>query len=445
MTLGGAELPRLATAVPGPGSRALAKRLARHESPNITAQVPGPPIFWEAAHGAAVQDVDGNVYVDLTAGFGVAHAGHANAAVAAAIARQAGRLAHGLGDVFPPEIKVRLLERLAAIAPGELQVSILANSGAEAVEASLKTAALRTGRTGVLAFQGAYHGLTYGALAVTHRPHFRQRFEPQLFRGVRFAPYPSAAGELAAALAEVDRQLAVAETSPWPAGALLVEPILGRGGLVEPPPGFLPALRARCDGVRMLLICDEVYTGCGRTGQWFACEHTGVIPDLLVLGKALSGSLPLAAVIGTPAAMSGWPPSTGEAIHTSTFLGNPVACAAALAQLEEIETRGLLARALEVGRRIERRAAGWQERGLIRKRTGRGLLQGVTMRSPAAAATLCTRALQQGVILLAEGAGDVLALTPPAVITDRQLACALDIIEALLPRADDPRAPERQP
>jgi 4-aminobutyrate aminotransferase-like enzyme len=436
MTLSGTELPVLATPVPGPASRALARRLAAYESPNITCQVPDPPICWEAARGACVRDADGNLYVDLTAGFGVAHAGHANAAVAAAIGRQAGQLAHGLGDVFPAEVKVRLLERLAAIAPGELQITILASAGAEAVEAALKTALLRTGRGGVLAFEGAYHGLTYGALAATHRPHFRQRFQSQLFAGVRFAPYPAEPAELQDALAAVVREIALAEGTPWPVGAVLVEPIQGRGGLVEPPAGFLPALRRLCDGHRMLLICDEIYTGCGRTGRWFACEHTGTVPDLLVLGKALSGSLPISATIGTRDAFAGWPASTGEAIHTSTFLGNPIGCAAALAQLEEIESGGLLERAAELGRVIEQRTAGWLRRGWVRGRRGRGLLQGVALHSTADGATVTAGALQRGVVLLAEGAGEVLAITPPAVITDAQLAYALDAIEALLPRSE---------
>jgi 4-aminobutyrate aminotransferase/(S)-3-amino-2-methylpropionate transaminase len=370
--------------------------------------------------------------VDLSAGFGVAHAGHSSPAVAAAIAQQAGRLAHGLGDVFPPEIKVRLLERLAAIAPGDLEQVILGSSGAEAVEAALKTSLLRTGRSGIIAFEGAYHGLTYGALATTHRPHFRQPFASQLFAGVRFVPYPGSDAELPATLAAVERELAQAESTAWPVGAVLVEPIQGRGGLVEPPASFLPALRELCDGDRTLLLCDEVYTGCGRTGRWFACEHTGVVPDLLILGKALSGSLPISAVIGTRDALRGWPPSTGEAIHTSTFLGNPVACAAALAQLDEIEARGLVARAADLGRVIAARASDWQRRGWVRERRGRGLLQGVVLGSPGAGSRVTSGALKHGVIVLAEGAGDVLAITPPAVITEAQLGCALAVIEGLL-------------
>ncbi|HEX6133459.1 MAG TPA: aminotransferase class III-fold pyridoxal phosphate-dependent enzyme [Longimicrobiales bacterium] len=424
----GDELPHLLTEVPGPCSRALSTRLARVESRNITALDP-PPIFWVEARGAAVRDADDNVYIDLTAGFGVAHAGHAPDAVAAAIGAQASLLAHGLGDVHPPEPKVRLLERLAAIAPGQLGISILAGSGAEAVEAALKTAVLRTGRSGILAFEGAYHGLTYGALATTWRSDFRAPFAAQLFPGVRFAPYPIAGST--AALDGVDRILREAEHSAHPIGAVLIEPILGRGGLHVPPAGFLAALRDRCDGDRVLLVFDEVYTGCGRTGRWFACEHERVVPDILVAGKALSGSLPISAAIGTANAMQAWPPSTGEAIHTSTFLGNPVACAAALAQLDEIETGDLLRRAERLGEAIREKTASWAERfDVVGEPRGRGLLQGAPLRGPGRALRVAEHCLRRGVLLLAEGSdADVLAITPPAVISEGQLDFALAVIE----------------
>src|SRR5690606_15728120 len=186
----GEQLPRVETAVPGPASRALAARLAAVESRNITQVSASGPIFWAAARGANVRDADGNVFVDLTAGFAVAAAGHANPRVVRALAEQAARLPHALGDVHPADVKVALLERLAALAPGGLGVTILASTGAEAVEAALKTAVMRTGRPGVLAFTGGYHGLTYGALAATWRPEFRAPFTAQLYHGVRFAPYP---------------------------------------------------------------------------------------------------------------------------------------------------------------------------------------------------------------------------------------------------------------
>jgi len=447
----GAMLPRLETAVPGPASRALARRLAAVECRAIAHITDEGPIFWAEARGANVRDVDGNVYVDLTAGFAAAAAGHANPRVARAIGEEAARLPHALGDVHPAEIKVRLLERLAALAPGPLGVSILATSGSEAVEAALKTALLRTGRPGILAFTGAYHGLTYGALAATHRTEFRQPFETQLFPGVRFAPFPAArpgtgqeqeGDDGAAALAAVERELAAAESSPYPIGAVLVEPIQGRGGIRVPPPGFLAGLRALCDGRRTLLVLDEVYTGFGRTGRWFACEHEGVVPDVLVVGKALAGAVPLAAAIGTPDAMAGWPPSTGEAIHTSTFMGNPVACAAALAHLAEIEEQDLVARAAALGRWLRERLDTWPARfPAVAEVRGLGLLQGAelvedrTTRRPATAlaARIAGEALRRGVLVLTEGPhANVLAFTPPLTIEEHQLDHALDTLEALL-------------
>lgn len=450
--LRGDELPAPSVSIPGPASHALAARLRRVESRNITQITDTFPVFWNEARGAAVRDADGNIFVDLTAGFGVAHAGHSHPAVAAAIARQAAKLAHGLGDVHPPDVKVALLERLAAITPGDLGVTILGSAGAEAVEAALKTAALRTGRSGVIAFEGAYHGLTAGALAVTHRADFRQPFEKQLFSGVRHVPYPDSGNGDAArggaahtragagrndpldkALDVLDSAIQAAERSLHPIGAILVEPVLGRGGIVVPPRDFLPALRERCDGERILLILDEIYTGVGRTGRWFACEHVDVVPDILVAGKALTGSLPLSAAIGTPDVMGAWPPSDGEAIHTSTFLGNPIACAAALAQLEAIEVEGLVARAAEVGASIRERTADWVQRiPGVERAHGIGLLQAVTFAHPIAPAVM-EEALRNGVLVLPEGPdGRTLAITPPAIITPAQLEAALHVIEAAI-------------
>jgi 4-aminobutyrate aminotransferase/(S)-3-amino-2-methylpropionate transaminase len=387
------------------------------------------PIFWAEARGANVRDVDGNTFIDLTAGFGVATAGHAHPSVVAAIARQAGRLPHALGDVHPADVKVNLLERLAEIMPAPLCVSILGNSGSEAVEAALKTAVIRTKRSGVLAFTGAYHGLTYGALAVTHRAHFRAPFENQLYQAVRFAPFPGSHDSLDEVFHQIDAQLEKAERSAAPIGAIIIEPIQGRGGIVVPPPAFLAGLRERCDGQSRVLIFDEVYTGCGRTGRWLACEFENVVPDVVAIGKGLSGALPLSACIGTEDVMSAWPPSGGEAIHTSTFLGNPIACAAALAQLDVIEQQGLLDRARQLGGVVTDWAAttGLQVRG-------RGLIQGIDL-DTRVALDVCAACLESGVIVLAEGPeSNVVAITPPAVITEEQLSFALLRISAILSR-----------
>lgn len=423
-------LPHLLTAVPGPGSIELAGRLSAVESRNITSVQPAPPIFWAESRGANIRDVDGNTFIDLTAGFGVATAGHANPAVVAAIAQQAARLPHALGDVYPAEIKVRLLERLATLMPPPLGVSILANTGAEAVEAALKTAVLRTQRNGILAFRDSYHGLTYGALAATHRRHFRESFEGQLFAGVRFAPFPAEDDQGVDVMREIDAMLAAAEPTDAPIGAIIVEPIQGRGGIVVPPPNFLGELRARCDGERRILIFDEVYTGCGRTGRWLACEHWDVVPDVVVIGKGLSGSLPIAATIGSANVMAAWPPSMGEAIHTSTFLGNPIACAAALGQLDQIESGGLLVRARELGNLI----TDWADQAGLQVR-GRGLIQGIVLTDAGLALEVVRQSLAAGIILLAEGTrSNVLAITPPAVISEGQLRYALSEIGAILAR-----------
>ncbi len=448
----GEALPRVVTEVPGPESRGLAERLGRVESRNITRLEGEAPIFWVEARGANVRDADGNVYVDLSSGFSVAATGHANPRVAEAVGRQAATLAHAMGDVYPPEIKVRLLERLAALAPDPLGVCILGSSGSEAVEAALKTAVMYTGRPGIIAFRGGYHGLTYGSLAATWRAEFRTPFREQLFAGVRFAPYPNPyrwdgpGDPVEGALDGVRREVESAEAAGAPVGAVVVEPVQGRGGIVVPPTGFLAGLRELCDEYGIVLVFDEIYTGFGRTGRWFACEHEGVVPDIMTVGKALTGMLPLSAAIGSRAVMDAWPPSTGEAIHTSTFLGNPIACAAALAQIEEIESRGLVARAAALGARLRDRLEAWRERfrtvGDVR---GAGLLQGVELvedresRRPATslAARVVDEALRAGVVLLFEGPdANVLAFVPPLVITETQLDYALDVVESALATAE---------
>jgi 4-aminobutyrate aminotransferase-like enzyme len=229
----------------------------------------------------------------------------------------------------------------------------------------------------------------------------------------------------------VDRILQEAQTGPHPIGAIIIEPKLGRGGLHVPPAGILAALRERCDGQRVILIFDEVYTGCGRTGRWFACEHEGVVPDVLVVGKALSGSLPISAAIGSRAVMTAWPPSEGEAIHTSTFLGNPIACEAALAQLDAIRSGDLIRRADRLGEVIREKTSAWAAHYQdVEAPRGRGLLQGAPMRGAGQALRVAERCLHRGVLVLAEGtAGEVLAITPPAVITEVQLDFALAVIE----------------
>ncbi|MGH7436167.1 MAG: aminotransferase class III-fold pyridoxal phosphate-dependent enzyme, partial [Polyangiaceae bacterium] len=343
-------LPEVRVPPPGPRSRELAARLAAVESPSVEArrrqraEVSGAdptPIVYARGEGANVHDVDGNRYVDFAAGFGALLLGHGSPAVAAAVAAQNERLALALGDVFPSDAKVALCERLAALLPGQGARVMLGSSGADAVTAALKTAMLATGKAGVVAFDGAYHGLSHGPLAACGlRPAFREPFAGQLGDHVRFAPFPGDASSLAASLAAVERYLAGGGV-----GAVLVEPILGRGGCVVPPAGFLGGLRAACDRAEALLVCDEIWTGLGRSGAWLASLAGGVTPDIVCLGKGLGGGLPVSACVGAARVMSAWGAHGGSTIHTGTHFGAPLACAAALATLDVLEERGLPERA----------------------------------------------------------------------------------------------------
>ncbi|HZO94495.1 MAG TPA: aspartate aminotransferase family protein [Candidatus Baltobacteraceae bacterium] len=414
------------TPPPGPRSRGLARELARYEAPGVTYLGDDYPVFWERAEGALVWDLDGNRYLDLTSAFGVAATGHTNAAVVAAIETQARALIHGMGDVHPTEVRTRLLRRLAEIAPGDLTKTYLATSGSEAVEFALKTALLATKRPRFLAYHGAYHGLSLGALEVAGIDKFRAPFAPLVAERATFLPYPGRETSLEDALAGVRRALA----RDGDIGAIVVEPIQGRGGVIVPPAGFLPGLRALCDELGLLLIVDEIYTGFGRTGTLFACEREGVVPDLLCIGKAIAGGVPLAATIGTPRVMDAWPVSAGEALHTSTFLGNPLACAAALAQIEEVERLDVCARAREHEALLGERLDGLRSLPGVRDVRGVGCLWAVEFEHAGRANRVVVRGLANGLVLLQSGpTGTSVTIAPPLTIEERQLTRALDLFE----------------
>ncbi len=444
----GSSIPSLVASPPGPQSRALAERLRSVESRNLTYFSEDFPVFWEEAKGANVRDVDGNVYLDFTGAFGVSFAGHAHPRIQRALVAQSERLVHGMGDVHPPAIKVELLERLAALAPWEETRTVLASTGSEAIEAALKTAQLHTGRSGIIAFEGSYHGLTLGSLAATHRADFKEPFRARVHQGVSFAPFPQTEEEAEAALEDVERLLSEGAGGPLQqaVGAVVVEPIQGRAGVRLPAPGFLAALAERTRAAGVLLIFDEIFTGLGRTGVVFEQEREGVLPDLVCLGKAFGGGLPLSACLGSCEVMDAWPKSQGEAIHTSTFLGHPLSCATALAFLDVMETEGLVRRSLESGRRIvSRLGEALSGVGGVRPVRGRGLLIGIELGTeaggPAAGggARVAENALKKGLLVLpAGGQGEVVELAPPAVLSDAQvdfgITCLVDSIRETLPR-----------
>jgi 4-aminobutyrate aminotransferase/(S)-3-amino-2-methylpropionate transaminase len=429
-----AGLESIVTAVPGPRSLALAAELARYEAPGVTFLGANYPVFWESAGGALVTDVDANRYLDLTSAFGVAATGHTNARVAGAIAEQARRLIHGMGDVHPTEVRTRLLARLAELAPGALCKTYLSTSGAEAIEFALKTALLATGKPRVIAYHGAYHGLSLGALEVAGIDKFRAPFAPLVADRATFLPFPGADATVESAIGAVRTAL----SHDTDAGAVVLEPVQGRGGVIVPPTGFLRALRALCDERGVLLVLDEIYTGFGRTGTMFACERESVVPDLLCVGKALGGGVPVSATIGTPRVMDAWPRSTGEALHTSTFLGNPVACAAALANLDELVRLDVLGRVREhaaaLGERLRRL------RGLagIRDVRGIGFLWAVEFGDAAFANRVVVRGLAAGVILLQSGPdGTSITIAPPLTIAREQLMRALDLFERTIRETEE--------
>ena len=422
----GESLPLLKTPIPGPASRAAVDRLAAHECPAITARrarravalgaADDDPFVWARARGANVEDVDGNVFVDLTAGFGVAAVGHAHPAVVAAGQAQLARLPHAMGDAYPDTRRIDLLERLAALTGYDR--AILGSSGSDAVEAALKTAVRATGRSGVLAFSGGYHGLSYGGLSVLgyKRGAFAGPFSGQLGAHVRHAPFGGALPDLTGI------------------GAVLVEPIQGRGGVRVPPDGWLEGLVDAAHRSGAVVIFDEIYTGLRRTGPWLRAHAVGVRPDLVCVGKALGGGFPISACLGTAAVMDAWGASQGEAIHTQPVRGNPTGCAMALAARDVLgsgvpdpeETGAWLGAQLDA-------------RGL--RHRGAGLLRGVRVPDPL---RVSRDLLHRGYIVLPsgqpavaegedpDGGGLVLCLTPPLCTTRAQLGGFLDALDGVL-------------
>lgn len=474
--------------------------LRRFESRNVTfLEADGSwPIVWERALGCHVWDAEGRKYLDLTAAFGVAAAGHANPRVVRAGQRQMGTLLHAMGDVHPHALKAQLAQQLSELTFGRwadqsrssrreeahsevgsrksevgsdqnLLTSaptgkvLFGNSGFEAVEAALKTARLATGKPSIIAFEGGYHGLGYGALNATHREHFREPFRNQLREFGHFLPFPSGAdvrkltsqskaGSRKSELDELEHQLR-STFRRHAIGAILVEPVQARGGIRIPPPDFLPLLRRVAEEHGALLILDEIYTGFGRTGTWFACEHSGVVPDLICLGKALTGGFPLSACVGRADVMdAAWPPSSGEAIHTSTFLGHPVGCAMALAQIRELKAKRLVERTAKLGTwlaaQLERHCQLPNERVQMKARCV-GLMAGIEFTAPDGkpatelCLTLMKRLLARGFIVLPEGEhGNILSLTPPLTTTATQLRRTLQTLFTEVERvtANPPRA-----
>lgn len=332
-------------------------------------------MIWAGAEGCRVRDEDGREYLDLSGGFGVAALGHSNPKIRAAIAAQP--VMHALGDLAEADVTVRLRERLGR--PAKLGVT-----GEDAVEIALRTALLATGKAGIVAFEGAYHGTGLLALAATGFERFREPFAAWLPGPVHRFPYGEDPGPL-----------------PEDAGCVIVEPVQGRAGARVPPDGFLARLRERCDEAGALLLADEIYCGLGRTG---ALWRSGELADVLCTGKALGGGLPLSAALFRPGLERVWELGL-EDVYTHTHTGNPLACAAALVVLDEVPS--LLERVTAAGERFK--AAGWHGVGLMRARPGDA-----------------DEALRRGVIVIPAGEdGSLISATPPLTISDAEIDEAL--------------------
>ncbi len=408
------------------------------------------PVFAAAAAGATITDVDGNVFLDFAGGIGVMNVGHSQPAVVAAVAEQTGRFTHTGFSVVPYESYVSLAERLAAITPGSFpKKTLFVNGGAEAVENAVKIARHVTGRPGVLVFEDAFHGRTLFSLSMTSKvTPYKTGFGPfaadvlrvpyaYCYRCAFSKTYPDCQFECVASIEEQFRRYA----DPRTIAALVVEPVLGEGGFVVPPLGYLRELAALCRRHGILLIADEVQTGFGRTGRMFACEHEGVEPDLLVVAKSLAAGFPLAAIVGRAEYMD----APMEGGLGGTYVGNPVACAAAHAVLDLFESGDLLRRSEAIGVRIEARAKEWSDRfplvGDIRRRGAMvavELVRSRTTKEPAKEEThaLVRSACEHGVLLIPAGTfGNVVRFLAPLVISDDELDEGLDVMTSCLASA----------
>ncbi|QQR90406.1 MAG: aspartate aminotransferase family protein [Myxococcales bacterium] len=377
------------------------------------------PMVWASAEGSTVKDVDGKSYIDLCASFGSAALGHRHPEVQSAVAQQLQKLWQAMGDLQPAEVKIQLLERLCELSPWPQSRVMLGLSGSDSVEAALKTAALYTEKPGVLSFHGSYHGLSYGALSVSaFNDDFRAPFSESLNPQVHFAPFPQAHDS-------AEQLISLVETH-WRAdiGAILVEPIQSRGGINLGPAHMLPKLKQWCHDHGALLIVDEIYTGLGRCGAWWlSANENQISADLICIGKALGGGLPISACLGAESIMQAWAKSGHEALHTSTFAGYPLACAAALATLQVIETQALPERAQTIGNRfMEALKHALKENSQVKAVRGQGLLVGIELVEPGAALKLYQQLLERGFITLIAGKdARVLQLSPALTIESELL------------------------
>jgi 4-aminobutyrate aminotransferase len=377
----------------------------------------------ERASGSWVWDVDGRRFLDLGSGIAVTNTGHRHPHVVAAIHAQVDSLLH-TSVVLKHQPYIRACEAIASLAPFLADPRVfLCNSGAEAVDGAIKLARRATGKPGIIAFRGAFHGRTMGATSLTTAKSSYQEGYAPLLPSIHVAPY----GNVDGALAQLDRMLGT-DAPPETVAAMVVEPVLGEGGYVVPPVEWLRGLRERCDELGILLVFDEVQTGFGRTGRPFAAETFGVAPDVLIFAKGVASGMPLAGIMAGADLMDRWP----KGAHGSTFGGNPVACAAAVATIEVLEAEGLYDRANVLGERARAALRSLRSPKVIEVR-GVGAMIGVELVDTATAEAVQRRCLDKGVLVLTCGPdGNVLRLIPPLTMTDDELDHGLAVLARAL-------------
>jgi 4-aminobutyrate aminotransferase len=433
-----AALPKIKTQLPGPKAKRIIADDNRLISPSYTRSY---PLVVKSGRGAIIEDVDGNEFLDFSAGIAVTSTGHCHPEVVAAIQRQAGELIHMSGTDFYYESMTQLAERLSRVAPmAGPHKFYFGNSGTEAVECALKLARYHTKRQGVIAFYGAFHGRTMGSLSLTaSKPQQRRRFAP-LVPGVTHVPFPytyrfgegKTEREYGIACAKfIEERLFKTTVPPEDVAAIFVEPIQGEGGYVPAPPEFLRELRRICDENGIMLVADEVQSGAGRTGKWWAIEHAGVEPDIVCIAKGIASGMPLGITM-TRADIMDWVPGS----HASTFGGNPVAIAAALASMNVIEREGLQ-NAAALGEKMQQKMSTWvQKHPMVGDVRGKGLMLAVEIvkdkQSKAPVTNQRDRivqlAFENGLLLL--GCGETsIRLSPPLIVSPEQCDYALAVLE----------------
>jgi 4-aminobutyrate aminotransferase len=430
--------PHIATDLPGPKARSIIERDAAVASPSLTRAY---PLVAESGRGVVVTDVDGNRFLDFAAGIAVCSTGHAHPEVVSAIKEQADRLIHIAATDFYEPRYLEFMERLAAIAPFTESARVfLTNSGTEAVEGAIKLARYHTHRPGIIAFEGGFHGRTMGALSLTNsKVKQRAGFGP-LVPMVHHAPFPrvrawreGSGGDGTEELDYLRRTIFGRQIAPSDVAAIVVEPIQGEGGYFPAPPAFLRGLRELCDEHGILLVADEIQSGMGRTGRWWAIEHAGVEPDIVTSAKGIASGMPIGAFIARESVWT-WPPGA----HGSTFAGNPVCAAAGLATLDVLEREGL-ANAEAMGARLRAGLeAATEGVNAVRDVRGAGLMLGVEFATHGAAEAVQDAAFRLGLLTLECGESS-LRFSPPLVVSAQEVDAALRLFEDALAAADQPK------